>query len=273
MGRSRGWLKHHRLLAFFILAYAISWASWPFFAAGLMPRMEFLSVGPVAAAVVVIALSEGRPGFRAWGRRLIRWRVGWIWYVLALLLPVALVLVTGLMTMALGAPAPGLERLTWGGLMTVFAVRLVNPLDGPLGEEPGFRGYALPLLQASRPPLLSAAVLGVLVTLWHLPLVLFGGLSMIGLPSTFAITFLYVWLFNRTGGSVLLTLLFHNSQGTFTVGSFGFTAVDAGRAELIYFLAVVLAVLATVLLDGQAWRKAPSSATAVGRFPLVMRPM
>ena len=148
--------------------------------------------------------------------------------------------------MALGAAAPGLGRLTWSGLVTVFAVRLVNPMDGPLGEEPGFRGYALPLLQASRPPLLSAAILGVLVALWHLPLVLFGGLSMIGLPTTFAITFLYVWLFNRTGGSVLLTLLFHNSQGTFTVASFGFAAAEAGRAELIYFLVVVLAVLATV---------------------------
>ena len=273
MGRSMGWLKHHWRLAFFVLAYAISWASWPFFAAGLMLRMEFLPVGPLAAAVVVIALTEGRPGFRAWGRRLIRWRVGWIWYAVALLLPAALVLVTGLVTMALGAAAPGLGRLTWGGLLTVFAVRLVNPMDGPLGEEPGFRGYALPLLQASRPPLLSAAILGVLVTLWHLPLVLLGGLSAIGLPTTFAITFLYVWLFNRTGGSVLLTLLFHNSQGTFTVGSFGFSAAAAGRAELIYFLVVVLAVLATVVLDRRAWRKAPRSATAVGRFPLGMRPM
>ncbi|WP_104060224.1 hypothetical protein [Arthrobacter sp. 4R501] len=59
--------------------------------------------------------------------------------------------------MALGASAPGLAQLTWSGLLTVFAVRLVNPMDGPLGEEPGFRGYALPLLQASRPPLVSAA--------------------------------------------------------------------------------------------------------------------
>jgi membrane protease YdiL (CAAX protease family) len=267
-----GWLKHHRLLAFFIVPYAISWASWPFFAAGLMPRMEFLPVGPLAAAVIVIALTEGRSGFRSWGRRLIRWRVGWVWYAVALLLPVALVLVSGFITMAFGAAAaPGLEQLTWSGLLTVFAVRLVNPLDGPLGEEPGFRGYALPLLQASRPPLLSAAILGALVTLWHLPLVLFLGLSVIGLPTTFAITLLYVWLFNRSGGSVLLTLLFHNSQGTFTVGAFGFTAADAGRAELIYFLAVVLAVLATVVLDRQAWRKAPRSATAVGRFPLRMR--
>ena len=280
MRRSTGWLKHHRLLAFFVLTYAISWASWPAYASWLIPRMEFLPIGPLAAAIIVIALAEGRPGFRAWGRRLIRWRVGWVWYAVALLLPAVLVLVTGLITMSFGASAPGLAQLTWSGLLTVFAVRLVNPMDGPLGEEPGFRGYALPLLQVSRPPLLqvsrppllSAAILGVLVALWHLPLVLFGGLSMIGLPTTFAITFLYVWLFNRTGGSVLLTLLFHNSQGTFTMGSFGFTGADAGRAELIYFVLVVLAVLATLALDRRAWRKAPRPATAVGRFSLRRRP-
>lgn len=273
MRRSNTWLKHHRLLAFFVLAYAISWSSWPAYAAGLVPRMEFLPIGPLAAAVIVIALAEGRAGFRAWGRRLIRWRVGWVWYAVALFLPALLALATGLVTIALGGSASGLARLTWSGLLTVFAVRLVNPMDGPVGEEPGFRGYALPLLQAARPPLQSAAVLGLLVMVWHLPLVLFEGLSLIGLPTTFAVTFLYVWLFNRTGGSVLLTLLFHNSQGTFTVGSFGFAGADAGRAELIYFVMVLLAVLATVLLDRAAWRKAPRSAAAVGRFTLRTRPM
>ncbi|MFF1251480.1 CPBP family intramembrane glutamic endopeptidase [Pseudarthrobacter sp. NPDC058329] len=235
--------------------------------------MEFLPVGPLAAAVIVIVLAEGRAGFRAWGRRLIRWRVGWVWYAVALFLPVLLVLAAGLTTMALGAAAPGLAHLTWSGMLTFFAVRLVNPLDGPLGEEPGFRGYALPLLQASRSPLVSAAVLGVLVALWHLPLVLFGGLSPTGLPTTFAITFLYVWLFNRTGGSVLLTLLFHNSQGTLTMGSFGFTGADAGRVELVYLAVVVLAVLGTMALDRQAWRKAPRPAIAVSAFSLRRRPL
>lgn len=263
------WLRQHRLLAFFVLAYLISWLSWPLYAAGLLPRMEFLPVGPLAAAIIVIALTEGRRGFRVWGSRLVRWRVGWVWYAVALLLPAFLALATGFANMALGAPAAGLSEVTWSGLLTVFAVRLVNPMDGPLGEEPGFRGYAVPRLQASRSPLLAAAVLGVLVAFWHLPLVLFGGVSLIGLPTTFAITFLYVWLFNRTGGSVLLTLLCHNSQGTFTVGSFGFTGADASRAELIYFAAVVIAVLATVVLDRRTWRTAPRPATDVD--PLAAR--
>jgi membrane protease YdiL (CAAX protease family) len=260
MPRLKVWLQRHRLPAFFVLAFAISWCSWPLYAAGLMPQFEFLPIGPLASAMIIIGLAEGKAGYRAWGRRLIRWRVGWIWYAVAILLPAVMALLTGFAAMVLGAPAPGLAEVSWSGLLVVFGVRLVNPLDGPLGEEPGFRGYALPLLQARWNPLRSAALLGVVVSFWHLPLVLFGQLSVIGLPTTFAITFLYVWLFNRTGGSVLLTYLFHNSQGTFTVGSFGFSGAEADRAELIYFAVVVLAVLATVVLDRGAWRAAPSSA-------------
>ena len=259
------WLQHHRLSAFFVLAYAISWSSWPLYALGLMPQMEFVPCGPLVAAVFVTGLAWGRNGFKAWGRRLIRWRVGWAWYAVAILLPPLMALVTGFANIALGAPASGTAEVTWSGLLTVFAMRLVDPLDGPLGEEPGFRGHALPLLQAGRTPLRAAAILGILVSGWHLPLVVFGQLSLIGLPSTFVITFLYVWLFNRTGGSVLLTLLFHDSQGTFTVASFGFAGADTARAELIYLGVLLVTALATILLDRDAWR--PSPAPAVGVRP------
>ena len=264
MPRFSSWLQRRRLPAFVVLALAISWSSWPLYAAGLMPRMEFLPIGPLAAAVIVISLAEGRSGFRRWGRRLVRWKVGWGWYAVALLFPACMAVLTGFTNMALGAPAPGLADVTWSGLLLAFAVRLINPLDGPLGEEPGFRGYALPLLQATRAPLQAAALLGLVVALWHLPLVLFGSLSPIGLPTSFVITFFYVWLFNRTGGSVLLTLLFHNSQGTLTVGSFGFSGSDASRAELIYLVVVIGAVLTTILLDRNAWRTAPASAADAG---------
>ena len=268
MPRFRNWFQRHRLLSFFGLSYAISWSSWPVYAMGMMPRMEFLPVGPLAAAVIVIGLAEGRAGYRMWGRRLIRWRVHWAWYAVALLFPALLVLVIGSLNIVFGAAAPGLSQLTWSGLLMVFGVRLINPMDGPLGEEPGFRGYAVPLLQAARTPLLSATLLGVAVAVWHLPLIIFGGLSIIGLPITFVITFLYVWLFNRTGGSVLLTLLFHNSQGTFTMGSYGFTGSDLTRAEVIYLAVVTAAVLGTVLLDRPAWRTAPREATDVGPLPV-----
>jgi len=83
MPRFHNWLQHHRLAAFFVLAYVIAWSSWPVYALGMMPRMEFLPIGPLAAAVIVIGLAEGRAGYKAWGRRFIRWRVGWAWYAVA----------------------------------------------------------------------------------------------------------------------------------------------------------------------------------------------
>lgn len=263
MQRFTVWLQHHRLSAFFILAYAISWSSWPFHAFGLVPRMEFLAIGPLIAALLVTGLAWGRSGLKAWAGRLIRWRVGWIWYAVALLLPALMALVAGFANIALGAPVSGLPEAAWTGLLAAFALRLVNPMDAPLGEEAGFRGYAVPVLQTRSTPLATAAILGILVSGWHLPLVVFGHLSLIGLPTTFVITFLFVWLFNRTGGSALLTLLFHSSQATFTVDSFGFSGTDTGRAELIYLGIVLAAALATILVDRDAWYEAPASAVGL----------
>jgi hypothetical protein len=58
-------------------------------------------------------------------------------------------------------------------------------------------------------------------------------LAVIELPSTFAITLVYCWLFNHTGGSVLLTLIFHAAQGTITTGNLGFTGQDLARIDLL----------------------------------------
>jgi hypothetical protein len=72
-------IQQHRLSAFFLLAYLVAWAPWPFYSAGLLPEPMFLSCGPLVAAVVVIALTDGRPGFRRLLSRLLRRRVSWAW--------------------------------------------------------------------------------------------------------------------------------------------------------------------------------------------------
>ena len=103
----------------------------------------------------------------------------------------------------------------------ILALRLgiVNPLEGPLGEEPGWRGFAQPRLQSKWSPLVSAAVLGLLITGWHMPLVFMPQFDL-GFPdiaTTVLVTFWYTWLFNRTGGSVLLTLIAHATEGTVNI--------------------------------------------------------
>jgi membrane protease YdiL (CAAX protease family) len=265
-------VRRHRLAAFFVLALALGWLPWPFAAAGLIPAgFAFFAGSPLVAALVVIGVAEGRAGYRDLLARCLRWRVGWVWYVVAVGLPAALVLLTGLVNSWFGAPAPALAAIAWTDVALLFALRMVDPTDGALGEEPGWRGYALPHLQSRWGPLSSAAVLGVVVSLWHVPLVALHNLTWIGLPTTFAITFLYVWLFNRTGGSVLLTMVFHASQGALTYGRLGYEGADLQRAELIYLGVVVLAVAATVVFDRGAWRAAPPSAVAVPREPAVAR--
>jgi len=136
--------------------------------------------------------------------------------------PLAIHLITVGLNLALGAPAPSLAQFSpWYAVIAVFALRLVNPLDGPMGEEPGWRGFALPRLQAGRSPLLATLILALVVTVWHVPLLLpqFGA-SPIDLLTTFAVTVWYAWLFNRTGGSVLMTLIAHSTEGSIQFGAF-----------------------------------------------------
>jgi membrane protease YdiL (CAAX protease family) len=264
MSSTVSWVRQHRLTSFFVLAYLVSWTPWALDAAGSSLGTPFFPGGPLVAVLVVVAVADGRRGFRELGSRLVRWRVGWVWYAVALGLPVLLVLVTGVLTWWTGAPAPDLSAVVWTDVALVLAIRMVNPGDSALGEEPGFRGYALPHLQDRLSPLAAAGVLGVLTAGWHVPLVALGNLGWIGLPSTAVITFLYVWLFNRTGGSLLMAVLFHASQGAFTFGMLGFTGADADRAAYVYAGVLVVAVAAVVGLDRPVWRRAPESAIDAG---------
>ena len=85
------------------------------------------------------------------------------------------------------------------GIILVFAVRLIDPLDVPMGEEPGRRSFALPRLQADRSPLLVTLILGVLVAFWHLPLWVLpqfalGPIDILSdFLATIAVTFWYSW--------------------------------------------------------------------------------
>jgi uncharacterized protein len=256
------WTRRHRLVAFFGLTFLLSWWSWPFYALDLAPT-AFFPCGPLVAALVVIGVAEGKAGYRDLGARMIRWRVGWTWWLVAVGTPLAVLAVAAVANVAIwGAPIPVLATMAWSQLALGAAVRFVNPLDGPLGEEPGWRGYALPQLQAQRSPLVSGLVLAAFVALWHLPLVASGMLAPVGLPITFAITFVYVWLFNRTGGSVLMTMVFHIAQGTVSYGALGFTGDDAVRMDWLVGVLWFALALGVIMFDRQAWRVAPAASVA-----------
>jgi membrane protease YdiL (CAAX protease family) len=254
------WTRRHRLVAFFGLTLVLSWWSWPFYAVGLAP-VPFFACGPLAAALVIIGLTDGRAGYRDLLARLTRWRVGWTWWVVALGTPLAVLAVAALANVTFwDAPAPDLAGMAWADIGLLFALRFVNPLDGPLGEEPGFRGYAVPHLQQRWSPLRSAGLLGAFAALWHLPIIVVGELQPIAIVVTFAITFVYVWLFNHTGGSVLMVLVFHVAQGTVSYAALGFTGADADRMDWLTGALWLVIAIGLVTLDRRAWRSAPSPA-------------
>ena len=250
-----GWVRRHRLITFFVLAYVFAWWSWPLYQFDIWPRQEFNAIGALLAAIVVIAVADGKAGFLDLGRRMIRWRVPWYYYAFALLLPVAL---RAAITLVNDAPSPDWLSLSWTSFALWFLVRLVNPLDGPMAEEPAWRGFAVPRMQRRTSPLVTAAILGVLVAGWHLPLI--DDTGWIGILSTFSITFVYVWLFNRTGGSVLLVLLFHNAQGFVTFSDLGYTGAGLARQQLLEFVAWTLVALVLVVADRKVWRTPPDEA-------------
>jgi CAAX protease family protein len=256
----RGVVRRYELVIFFALSYLIAWSTLPF--------GSFLAFAPLVSAIVVVLIAEGLPGLARLGRRLIRWRVNWIWYAAAIGLPLVVHAVAISLNMAAGAPAPSLTQFQpWYAVLLVFGVGMVNPTEGPLGEEPAWRGFAQPRLQSRWSPLASAALLALLATIWHLPLVFMPQFDL-GLPdiaTTLLVTFWYAWLFNRTGGSVLLTLIAHVTEGSVNVKALWLAGPAADRMAWTWLVAWALLVAALLIFDRKSWRTAPES--AIDRVP------
>ncbi len=227
-------VRRHPVTSFFTLAFGVSWLLWmPYILSshglGLesgiqIPKVlgtaQFAGVlpgaylGPLGAALIVTAITEGRPGLRRWAHRLTHWRVGWRWFF-AVLLSVPAVIVL----------APLALAKTWGNLSVPSAtillmylpMLLVQFITTAAAEEPGWRDFALPRMQERYGPLLGTSLLGLLWGCWHLPLFLteWGGPSVTWLhPVEFIagcipLSLVMTWVFNRSGQSVPLIMLLH----------------------------------------------------------------
>jgi membrane protease YdiL (CAAX protease family) len=231
----------------------------------VLPFGVFFPPGCLLAAVTVVGLTRGRAGFAELGRRLVRWRVGAVWYAVAVAVPVAVQMLTFGVNLSLGAGTPtSLAQLAPLSVLGAFAVRLVNPLDGPLAEEPGWRAFAQPRLQLGRSRLGAALVLAALVTCWHLPLWLlpaFGATPSTAVADslgTFAVTIWYSWLFNHSGGSALLTLIAHSVEGLVHPQLFWSDPTVTSTATTVYAAGWCLAALVLIAADWGFWSQRPS---------------
>ena len=241
-------LRRHRVACFFVLAYFLTW--------GAIPWNSFFTPGALIAAVVVVLLTEGPRGLLKLGSRLIRWRVSWVWYALAIGVPLFVHFASTSINVALGASAPSLTLLTpWYGLPLAVALHMISPFGGPLMEEPSFRGFAQPELQKGRSRLAATAIMALLVTGWHLPLFFMPVFEAppIGIVTTMALTFWYAWLLNHASGSVLITLIAHGAEGAVETNSLWGPGADLVRLNYVYATVWCLVALSLLVLDRRFW--------------------
>jgi len=254
-------VKRHPLISFFVLTYAITWAiESPLVfltdsitdAQGLVLVILASNV-PSVLAIVLTALVLGRGALRKLLGRLLIWRVNPLWYLVVILGPVALTGgVVGLNAL-MGGPSLSLGMPLLGA--AIFLAFSIFP-GSALGEEIGWRGYALPRLQAGRSALSASLILGPIWALWHLPLWLTGApgrtptLYAAFVVSVIALSVILTWVYNSTGGSLLMVVLLHatfNLPITLAIDDLGSRATVP---VLLYFGLVVVAAIVVVIVAG-----------------------
>ncbi len=219
------------LLIFFILVFLISWGIW--LTRGLDETIAGVlgAWGPGLAGILLTLLFQGWKGIQTLLRRLVSFKFGSGLYLAALFLPVIISLTSTAISSLGGASAPDFAHppilqttllppeVAQSALWLLLPVMLISQLLGSsLGEELGWRGYALPRLQYRSSPLLSSVYLGFMWGIWHLPRIglLGAGFDLTLFVSLVAGTIIsavfYTWLYNASGGSLVPCLLLHTSQ-------------------------------------------------------------
>jgi membrane protease YdiL (CAAX protease family) len=275
-------LARHPLVSFFVLAYAGTWLfQLPYVlsedGSGLLPYSSPLLtwtgpvsifMGPFLAAFVMTGATEGREGVGRLLRRFVLWRVGFWWYLFAIVGVPMLVVLSVLVMPGVLESFQGLGVLVPLPLLGVFVYVLF--LGGPLGEEPGWRGFALPRLQSLHGPLVGSLILGPLWGLWHLPMFFTGWNEptvlnvVVYVLSTTALAIMYTWAFNKTKGSLLIAILLHAAFNWATVPLAPlFPAPILSDYGLLPFLGGfgAFAVVLVALTQGQLGYRAEPEAT------------
>ena len=258
---ARGWA----LVAFFVMAFLLMWACFftvafaPIPANTLLGRILILlgAFAPALAALATTLITEGRCGVRGLLGKVTRWREPAKYYVFALGFMIAIKLTAALIhRAATGAwPRFGHETL----ILIPVAIAFSTPFQ--IGEELGWRGYALPGMAARLGFPGASLLLGLIWGAWHLPqfFIREGDSYHQSFPvfvlGTTALSVAFAWLYVRTGGSVPLTMLLHaainNSKDIVPSGVAGGTETFGFHASFVSWvtLAVLWVSAACFLLD------------------------
>lgn len=239
------------LLLFFVLAYAITWLMWlPLVAAAqgwTGPASPYWhlwgSLGPMLAAFLVVGLQQGQGGLARLFQGMFKWRVHWLWWAAAVLGPLLVFGIAVAIAWLMGGAWPDWSLVVKVGeypALGLVGVLIAEIVFYGYGEEVGWRGFALPYLQRKYSVLWASVIISVFWAIWHFPLffVIEGyrsmGLGMIlaWYLSMLTGSILTTWLFNSSGGSILLLAIFHGLLDVVMVNQ----GVSAGAVNIMGML-------------------------------------
>ena len=249
-------VRRHPLIAFFVLTYALAWILWLplIILRDTIPASQGLvlallgSAVPSLLGIVLTAIVLGRGALRKLLGRLLIWRVDPRWYLVVVLGPAALVGGIVALNALLGGPAISINVPLLAAVITL-AFHIFP--GSALGEEIGWRGYALPRLQARRSALSASLILGMIWAFYHLPLFFTGqafrspSILVPFVISGIALSVILAWVYNSTGGSLLLVVLLH---ATANLPLTLFLEPLGSRAMLPFLLYVGLLVVAAIVV-------------------------
>ena len=276
----KAFAKRHPLTAYFALAFALTWVLLiPIMLSqmglGIINLPEpllfvlfLLSTysGPLPAALIMTTLIDGRAGRQQLLRRMFQWRVGLRWYLLVLV-GYPLIFLIGLTAYSGAAPWIALSQ-NWSLLLSFYlpmaAVGIIFP---SLGEEPGWRGFALPRLQQLYGPLAGTLILGALHGLWHLPVyfipgsILDGPFNLTAFAANtgllIAMTVIWTWLFNNVGQSVFFAMFVHGVSNATSGLIPQFWTDTTGDPWSSFKIVAVFALLLILVTRGRLGYRAP----------------
>jgi membrane protease YdiL (CAAX protease family) len=249
------------IIVFYLLTYTFAWGLsalfvlFPGWMVGHFGRVTlwnpiiFATVWtPTIWAFVLAYGLDGRAGLRDLLIRIFRWRVKLRWYAISTLGIAALSLAPRFVQAYVDhMPSPPvLDFASWPAL-TLYGLSMLVVDPGPIGEDPGWRGYALPRMLQRFNPAVAALLLGVVWAVWHLPAFLFSGMPQAALSvgwfllAVVSLTVLMSWVAVNTRGAVIPAILMHWASNRFLV----LEGDGAMYAAIAYSLAAIIVVAAT----------------------------
>ncbi|NRT80237.1 CPBP family intramembrane glutamic endopeptidase [Clostridium beijerinckii] len=214
----------HKKVVYLMSTFFLTWIFWilSFTSNSLGLNAIFRIVGslmPSLMAIIFIKYLYGRIGLRKFLKKLTIWKVNPLFYVFILFYSISSFYVPSFICLIAGADYKIHIK------NQIFGFNLDNPLSllacllvilifgGPLGEELGWRGFVLPILQEKYSQLLSGVIVGVIWTCWHIPMFLFHiqGYDnfIVYLLQTISLSIIYTWIYNHVKGSLLIPVLYH----------------------------------------------------------------